>query len=516
MILMKSLRLMAVCHGLLWIAGSARADTVLHSFATYGTREPTIAINPLNPEQAAVSSLWNYSVTSNFGTSWSPTLSYPDLPGAFFACGDPSFAFAADGSVYYSYLSCSGSSCEVLLSRVSPTTGTILAGPFSISNTSSGGYCNDKEWIAVDRSNGPFAGRIYAAWTEFPPSGTGRRLLVNSSSDSGATWTSPIELANQTTGFPWPCHVAVGPSGTVLVAWHEQPSYLSGGTEPWNPNGISGRIRLARSTNGGNSWIKTLPFPEGKADITFNVQSNPGTVPQTDFWMQGSAQPWVLPHPTDANKLWIVAADDPDDVHGSGDESDVMIVGSSDGGATWSAPTRVDDAPSGVLSVFPTAAIDRITGRIAIAWYDTRRGLTNGSSNLLLDVYVTLSDNGTTFRPAYRISDTPFNPDTGTGNPRFPGPPPTRRIGEYIGIDLQRHLGVVWTGNGATEQVVLFDGVRNVAPARQGDINGDGFVGADDLATLLSNWGANSLTNDLNLDGSVGPADLAALLSNWG
>ena len=494
---------------------NAEADVVLHAFS-YGTREPTIAINPANPEQVAVSSLWNYSVSTNFGTSWSPVLSYPDLPGSFYACGDPSFAFAPDGSIYYSYLSCANGPCEVLLSRVSATNGAILGGPYSVSNTSSGGFCNDKEWIAVDRTSGPFAGRLYAAWTEFPPSGSGRRLLVKSSSNAGATWTAATELANQTTGFPWPCHVAVGPTGTVFVAWHEQPGFTPGGSEPWNPDGTSGRIRLARSTDGGATWIKTLPFADGAADVTFNVQSNPGNAPQTDFWMQGSAQPWVLPHPTDPLRLWIVAADDPDNVHGSGDEADVMIVSSLDGGATFSAPLRVDDAPPGALTVFPTAAIDRGTGRIAIAWYDTRRSLTNGAGNFLLDVYVTLSDDGVQFRPAHRISDATFNPDTGAHSTRFPGPPPTRRIGEYIGIDLQRHLGVVWTGNGASEQVVIFDGVRDVSPARRGDLTGDGVVNGPDLAVILSRWDADDLAADLNLDGVVGAADLAVLLSNWG
>lgn len=493
----------------------AQADIVVHAFATYGTREPTVAIDPANPERVAVSSLWNYSVSTSFGASWSATLSYPSLAGGS-ACGDPSFAFAADGSLYYSYLSCLGAGCEVLMSRVSVTDGAILGGPYAVSNTSASGICNDKEWIAVDRTGGPYAGRIYVAWTEFASSGSGRRMLVKSSSNAGVTWTSALELANQTTGFPWPCHVAVGPTGTVFVAWHEQPSFTPGGNEPWNPDGASGRIRVARSTDGGATWSKNLAFNQGAADITFNVQTNPGAVPQTDFWMQGSAQPWVLPHPTDPSRIWVIAADDPDNVHGAGDEADVMIVASADGGASWGAPTRVDDAPTGALTVFPTAAIDRATGRIAVAWYDTRRGLTNAAGNLLLDVYVTLSDDGVVFRPAHRISDVAFNPDTGSGSPRYAGPPPTRRIGEYIGIDLQRHLGVVWTGNGAVQQVVVFDGVRDVATVKRGDFNGDGLVTAADLSALLGRWSEDDLAFDLNLDGTVGAADLAVLLSNWG
>ena len=45
-----------------------------------------------------------------------------------------------------------------------------------------------------------------------------------------------------------------------------------------------------------------------------------------------------------------------------------------------------------------------------------------------------------------------------------------------------------------------------------GDLDGDGTVGAADLAILIRNWGANGL-GDLDGDGIVGPRDLAALLS---
>ena len=49
------------------------------------------------------------------------------------------------------------------------------------------------------------------------------------------------------------------------------------------------------------------------------------------------------------------------------------------------------------------------------------------------------------------------------------------------------------------------------------DLNGDGFVGAAGLATLLGSWGpCEDCPADLNGDGDVGPADLAMLLGNWG
>ncbi len=51
-----------------------------------------------------------------------------------------------------------------------------------------------------------------------------------------------------------------------------------------------------------------------------------------------------------------------------------------------------------------------------------------------------------------------------------------------------------------------------------GDLNGDGFVDAADLAILLGEWGAvctAGCTADLNGDGTVDAADLALLLGAW-
>jgi hypothetical protein len=49
------------------------------------------------------------------------------------------------------------------------------------------------------------------------------------------------------------------------------------------------------------------------------------------------------------------------------------------------------------------------------------------------------------------------------------------------------------------------------------DLDGNGSVGAADLAALLAAWGASGANPaDLDGDGSVGAADLAALLATWG
>ncbi|MDA0803448.1 MAG: hypothetical protein O2819_06800 [Planctomycetota bacterium] len=52
--------------------------------------------------------------------------------------------------------------------------------------------------------------------------------------------------------------------------------------------------------------------------------------------------------------------------------------------------------------------------------------------------------------------------------------------------------------------------------ANPADINGDGVVDGQDLATMLSQWGLAGSSADIDGDGSVGGGDLAALLAAWG
>ncbi len=54
------------------------------------------------------------------------------------------------------------------------------------------------------------------------------------------------------------------------------------------------------------------------------------------------------------------------------------------------------------------------------------------------------------------------------------------------------------------------------APNVPGDVNGDGVVDGQDLASLLGGWGTNFADADFNGDGIVDGVDLASLVANWG
>ncbi len=84
-------------------------------------------------------------------------------------------------------------------------------------------------------------------------------------------------------------------------------------------------------------------------------------------------------------------------------------------------------------------------------------------------------------------------------------PPPDTRLGR-----IQARAALV--PGPLTITAVELDPVTCV-----GDLDGDGLIGASDLAVLLAAWGPNPFhPADFNFDGFVDSADLATLLAAWG
>ena len=83
-----------------------------------------------------------------------------------------------------------------------------------------------------------------------------------------------------------------------------------------------------------------------------------------------------------------------------------------------------------------------------------------------------------------------------------------------LGLPSARFVRI--TGPASIGTSPEIDAIADVAPiAVLADLDGDGVVGATDLAALLANWGSANANADLDGDGLVGASDLAALLAAW-
>lgn len=428
-----------------------------------GTTEIAIAVSDADPGNIAVANQGRIRVSSEAGVNFTSSLRYsnptdllapgacgggPTIPCTYpSSSGDPDVMYDADGNLFYTNLARlpAGSSPRtrtIAVAQVDEINGVQVANTVFIPlDTNLGNPANtsyDKQFMAADNDllgTSPYRNNLYMAFTEL----AGTRQVLFSRRDAGTTaWTTPITLSNTNPsddeGFVWPADVTAAVNGDVYVAYRANPGLATGDYS-------TGRILVTRSTDGGMSFPNgpTEAFAAGEADITENQQhtsavvGSPYAIPGVRTYLIGNG-PWVLSDPTDPDNVYVVAADDPDDVPGSGDDGDVVFARSDDAGATWTNSTIVS-GPANSLQLFPTAAISE-SGVIVVAWYDSRRGLvaTNpdhpdacndkpgtGSSceppapatpDVIFDVFATYSiDGGLTWVPEFMVSD-PDNPLT--------------------------------------------------------------------------------------------------------
>ncbi|MEX0784630.1 MAG: Ig-like domain-containing protein [Dehalococcoidia bacterium] len=427
--------------------------------------EPTNAtVNPQNPAQVAVAQGCQVRISDDYGQTF-PVIRNTSLAGC---SGDPSMAFDSQGRLFMTHLSRTvfpAGNLTVVGGQIADitTAGTATYTPVAIS--ANDGFGHDKQWLAADANPvSPYADNLYVVWSELTGATS---ILFSRSTDSGVTWSAPAALEQAGDGFAWPSHIAVAANGDLYIAFHTNTCGAAN----------TGTIPLLRDGSGGVSFAAgTVPqrndaFGAGEATITCNVQGSGGEIPGAIFWLQGSMQPWILPDPTNAANVYVVANDDPNDAFANGDDADVVIARSTDFGVSFGL-SRVDHGPGQTFAVMPTAHIDQ-DGNIVATWYDNRSGATNtgaaanniaGTPNFLLDLYATTSrDGGVTFVNDFQVNDAPYDPDQGA--PCRWGPPVdvpaicqndpvngsnlrTTRIGEYNGVFTVDGIGyATWTGN---------------------------------------------------------------------
>ena len=355
-----------------------------------GANESVIAVNPLNSQNVVYASLYQLRVSNDGGRSFEPDRPFLAPPG-YVTLGDPSVAFDSQGRLFSTVIgSVLFGDLEMFVYQHDPATGAILEGyPVIVQATAGSGVCDDKQWLAADSWPGsPYRDRLYMVWAD-----TGNtcgpvssRVFVSYSQDQGLTWSTRQVLSGPNN---WPMHIAVGPEGDVYVASH---------------NSSANAVEFWHSADGGQTFqSRVRAFGGGQARVN---DGYPPAFPGVRFWTQGSRQPWVLPDPITPGKVTVVsshAADFPE-IH-------VYVAQTLDDGQSWSVPRRVDTSTSGV-QFFPTASVDRTSGDIIVAWYDTRAGEVNDDGYLLLDTYATYSvDGGATFTSEFAINDRKFDPD---------------------------------------------------------------------------------------------------------
>lgn len=383
--------------------------------ASGNPEEPSIYINPKNTNQIVAGANINKVFYSNdAGNTWTSG----KMASSYGVWGDPNILVDTAGNFYFLHLSY-GSGSEGWLDRI--VCQKLL--DFDNKKWSDGSFMgtdfkkdHDKHWTVVD----PKTNAIYATWTVFDKydsklSTDSSNIHFSKSTDGGLTWSNDIRInelggdcidSDNTTEGAVP---AVGPNGEIFVAWSNR-----------------NKIWFDKSTDGGNTWQKNDIFVADQiGGWDYNI---PGI-------SRCNGLPITVCDLSKSNNRGTIYVNWSDQKYGV-DDTDVWLSKSSDGGITWSTPTRVNDDGPGKHQFFTWMTIDQTTGYLYFVYYDRRRFSDNRT-----DVYMAISkDGGLTFTN-FRISESPFLPDANVF------------FGDYNNISVHNGLiRPIWTrmDNGTT------------------------------------------------------------------
>jgi hypothetical protein len=433
--------------------------------------ETTIAVNPVSNDLYA-SGANDYNSTdgrahcgayfsTNSAQSWSGFL-LPQQP-TYTDAGDPAVAFDQQGNLYYSCLQftrlANGSpNTSAMYVFKSTNSGMTYGAPTLVTTGVGPGDVHDKEYIATDHFNG----KVYMSWTHFTATAD---ILFAGSNNGGATFASPAptvisDPTNNNNQGSVPAAGAV--ANQVYVAW-----------EDFN---IS-RILIDKSNNGG------ITFNALGGDITVvNITPLPGTLPGEFGNFRVNSFPTMDVCRNESSPfnghVYVAWAD-----NRNGD-GDILFVKSVNGGATWSAPLRVNDDAlgNGRDQFFPWLSVDE-NCKINIAFYDRR----DDPANRRFHIYFTHStDDGVTFVPNARVTTAPST------NAQFMG----TFIGDYIGLTSTtasssafhhqvRRAVPMWTDTRNGNQDVFAATLLQITNAANLDLVNGASVAADDLEIII-------------------------------
>jgi hypothetical protein len=112
--------------------------------------------------------------------------------------------------------------------------------------------CNSFPSLDVDTSGGPFNGRIYCVWDT--DNGTDPDVMIASSDDGGATWSTPIPASDVTIESQFFPGVDVDANGNVNVGFYDRRM---------DSNDLIIRYFVSRSSDGGVTFQPNVKATDG-------------------------------------------------------------------------------------------------------------------------------------------------------------------------------------------------------------------------------------------------------------
>ncbi len=380
-------------------AGATQADDIRSNNSPTVVRNPTSAGNLVvanridTPEYECA-----LHVSIDGGAEWADT-PLP-LPEGEPKCFGPDAVFAADGTLYVSFVTLEGRGNT-------PNAGWIVRSTdggrtFSEPVRALGRDLVFQLRLAVDPED---PRRVHLIWLQGEDVGflkfaqPGNPILTTRSEDGGSTWSSTAQVSSPERGRAIAPAPAVGPDGELYVLYLDlqedqldyEGAHRGEGGAPY-PGPIS--LVLARSVDQGRNWGESLVADE--------------IVPINRFVVFFPPSPSIAVAPD--GRVYAAFHD------ARLGDADVRLWSLAKGSQAWEGPTRVNDTPErdGTSQYLPQVSVAP-DGRLDVLYYDRRSDPENVMNHVSLQ---SSFDEGDSFTASARLTSQPFSSMIGFGSPQ--------------------------------------------------------------------------------------------------
>src|SRR5712691_8854158 len=362
--------------------------------------------------------LSGFSSSTDGGQTWKSGF-IPPSAGATQTFGDPSIGVDRHGVFYFANLAADTTHGTIQVNK--STDGGVTWSPGVVVQQDN---ASDKEWLAVgpDPVN-KNQDNVYVTWTSFQP--TVCQLRFGRSTDGGVTWTAKtifVPTANANPTFPQNCLQFSNPTVDQKTGILYVPFLRFS-------NSNQDFIQMLISEDAGDTFHFAKFNIPGAPDPTVVPVTQPGELTACGgtnirLTIHGTANPgpgrFGFPRYVNASRMtlqpsiavrngevYLAWSNSTSLIFGDpAGQSNVLFVGSNDGGNTWTAPTIVNPVTAGdIQHVLPSLAIDEDPNDVHITYYTQH-------SNRSVDLDMANSHDGGSSFPGdrtVRVSSTSFD-----------------------------------------------------------------------------------------------------------